>query len=272
MKSSLLFLAAFGIAFPALTAPVTNTINVLDLFRAGQTEAHLSAKADLCDPPEQVFQLRDGLLQVSGRGYGYLATKQVFSDYHMVVEFRWGEYTWGNRKARARDNGVLVHAFGPHGACGGTWITSIEANIIEGGMADIIAISSKLPDGTVLRPSVTCELELDRDGEQRWKRGAPRQTVTSGRVNWAKRDEDWEDRIGFRGKEDLDAPIGEWNRLEIIAKGNTLRYLFNGHVVNEAFDVSPCEGRVCVQTEAAEIHFRRWELWPVGTFKETWTR
>lgn len=153
MTTRLLFLVTFGVAFSTLAAPVTNVVNVLDLIREGQMEAHLSAKADLCDPPDKVFQLRDGLLHVSGRGYGYLATKQSFSDYHLVVEFKWGEYTWGNRKDRARDNGVLVHAFGPHGACGGTWITSIEANIIKGGMADIIAISSKLPDGTVLSPA-----------------------------------------------------------------------------------------------------------------------
>lgn len=250
--------------------PVTNRVDVLELIRAGQTDVHLSAKADLCDPAEAVFQLRDGGLRVSGRGYGYLATRQSFSDYHLVAEFKWGAYTWGSRKDRARDNGILVHAFGPHGACGGTWISSIEANIIEGGMADIIVIGAKLPDGTELRPSVTCEIEPDRDGERRWRRGAPRQTVTGGRVNWEKRDEDWTDRLGFRGRDDLDAPFGGWNRLEVIAQGNTLRYLFNGRVVNEAFDVSPAEGRICIQTEAAETLFRRCELWPLGSFKETW--
>jgi hypothetical protein len=263
---------AVSVGLPGLvwTAPVTNTVNVLDLVRSGHVEHHLSAKADLTDPPSDVFRLRDGLLHISGRGYGYMATKEVFSDYHLVVEFKWTGKTWGNRIDKARDNGILVHAFGPHGACGGTWITSVEANIIEGGMGDIIAISSKLPDGTVLKPSVSCEIALDRDGEKVWKAGAPRQTVTSGRVNWAKRDVDWADRIGFRGKDDLDAPVGEWNRLEVIARGNTLRYLFNGQLVNEAFDVTPCEGRVCIQAEAAEMIARRFELWPLGRFTEPW--
>ena len=263
---------AAGLLLPAFVwaVPVTNTVNVLDLIRDGQVEPHLSAKAELGDPTSDVFQVRNGMLHISGRGYGYLATKQVFSDYHLVVEFKWGEYTWGNRKDRARDNGILVHAFGPHGACGGTWITSIEANIIEGGIGDIIVIGSKLPDGTVLNPSVTCEIALDRDGEKCWKQGAPRQTVTGGRVNWAKRDVDWADRLGFRGKDDPDAPVGEWNRLEVIAKGNTLRYLVNGQVVNEAFDVTPCEGRVCIQTEGAELIARRFELFPLGRFNEPW--
>ncbi len=260
-----LFLLAVCGAVSCRAAPVTNRVNVLNLVRTGQVEYNLSAKADMCDPATNIFQLEDGQLHISGRGYGYMATKQAFSDYHLIVEFKWGEHTWGSRKDSARDNGILVHAFGPHGACDGTWITSIEANIIEGGMGDIIVISSKLPDGTVLAPSVTCEIELDRDKELRWKRGAPRQTVTGGRVNWAKRDEDWVDRIGFRGKGDLDKPVGEWNRLEIIAKGDTLRYLFNGELVNEAFEVSPREGRVCIQTEAAEMIARRFELLPLDS-------
>ena len=265
-RRPLFLLAACGAAL-CHAAPVTNRICVLDLVRAGEVDYHLSAKADLCDPAPEVFQLRGGLLHISGRGYGYMATKQTFSDYHLLVEFKWGEHTWGSRKDRARDNGILVHAFGPHGACGGTWITSIEANIIEGGMGDIIVISSKLPDGTVLKPSVTCEIEMDRDGEKRWKRGSPRQTVTGGRVNWEKRDEDWEDLLGFRGKDDPGTPADGWNRLEVFARGATLRYLFNGQVVNEAFEVSPCEGRVCIQTEAAEMLVRKFELSPLGSAK-----
>jgi hypothetical protein len=34
--------------------------------------------------------------------------------------------------------------------------------------------------------------------------------------------------------------------------------------VNEAFDASPREGRIQLQSELAEIFFRRWELWPLG--------
>lgn len=263
---------AMGLMLPAAiwAAPVTNTVDVLELIRAGQFETHLSTGTELSDPPTDVFKVEDGMLHISGRGYGYLATKQIFSDYHLVVEFKWGEHTWGNRKEHARDNGILVHAFGPHGACGGTWITSIEANIIEGGIGDIIVIASQLPDGKVLAPSVSCEIALDRDGEKCWKQGAPRQTVTGGRVNWAKRDVDWTDTLGFRGKDDPDAPVGEWNRLEVIAKGNTLRYLVNGQVVNEAFDVTPSEGRVCIQTEGAEFFARRFALYPLGRFNEPW--
>lgn len=266
-----LFSAVIAGAETAAVRPVTRTVNVIELMREGKTDIHLApGRPGLDDPPQDNFKMYNGMLYIGGRGFGYMATKESFGDYHLVVEFKWGPNTWGERKTRARDNGILVHAFGPHGACGNSWITSIEANIIEGGMGDIIVIASSLPDGSVLSPSVTCEVAPDRDGEKRWKRGAPRQTVTGGRVNWEKRCEDWTDTLDFRGKDDLDAPVGEWNRLEVIATGDTLRYLFNGQVVNEAFNVKPSEGKVCIQTEGADLFVRRFELWPLGSFSEKW--
>jgi len=81
----LLSLSACGLR----AAPVTNVVDVLKLMRAGQVAYNLSQKAELHDPPSDVFQLRDGLLHISGRGYGYLATTPVFRDYHLVVEFKW---------------------------------------------------------------------------------------------------------------------------------------------------------------------------------------
>ena len=271
MRVSIL-ISALLCTMTSLAKPVTNKVNVLDLVRNGAVEFNLNPGADITDPPQQVFQMKDKMLHISGRGYGYMATKEIFNDYHLVVEFKWGSKTWGKRAKCARDNGILVHAYGPHGAAGGTWIASFEAQIIEGGMGDIIIISPELKDGTQLTSSLTSEIKLDRDGEKRWKRGAPRKTVTGGRINWEKRDPDWRDVLDYRGANDLDAPAGEWNRLEVIAKGDTLRYIFNGQTVNEAFNASPSEGRICIQTEAAEMIVRRFELWPLNKFNENWNK
>ncbi|MEN3942947.1 PVC-type heme-binding CxxCH protein [Prosthecobacter sp. SYSU 5D2] len=266
--TSLCFLALGSALIGA--EPVTQKIDVLELMKAGEVEYHINPKADFHDPAKEVFQLNDGLLNISGRGYGYMVTKESYKDYHLVVEFKWGPKTWGKREDRTRDNGILVHAYGPHGAYGDTWMASIEAQIIEGGIGDILVLSPKLADGTELVTSVTAEIELDRDKEKRWKKGAPRQVVTKGRINWEKRDEDWVDKINFRGKNDPDSPVGEWNRLEVIAKGDTLQYFVNGLLVNEAFDCKPAEGRICIQTEGAQMIVRRYELHPLGQFTEKW--
>lgn len=251
------------LALSSQAKPVTEKINVLDIIRKGEVEYHLNPGKDVADPPNKVFQVKDNMLHISGRGYGYMATKEDFSDYHLTVEFKWGKNTWGKRADRARDNGILVHAHGPHGAAGNTWIASIEAQIIEGGIGDIIIVNASKGNKDKITSTLTSEIRKDRDGEKCWKRGAPSKKLSGGRINWEKRDPDWKDEINFRGKDDPDAPVGEWNRLEVIAKGDTLQYIVNGQIVNEATAVSPCKGRICIQTEAAEMIVRRFELKPL---------
>lgn len=273
MQKSLLIAAllAFLPHANARTAePVTEKIDMLDLLKAGEMEFNINQDKEPADPPEKIFQLQDGQLRISGRGWGYMATQKEYKDYHLVIDFKWGKKTWGSRADRSRDNGLLIHSHGPHGAYGGTWIASIEAQIIEGGIGDILVLSPKLKDGTTLTTSVTAEFELDANKQKRWKKGEPRQEVTAGRINWKKRHKDWKDVLGIRHPDDPDAPVGEWNRMEVIAKGDTLQYIVNGELVNEAFDCKPSQGRIGIQTECAEMIVRRYELHPLGEFDEKW--
>lgn len=256
----------------AAVEPVKQKIDLLEVIKSGNVEYHVNPKADFHDDPKDIWTFaKDGTFNISGRGYGYVATKDIHRDYHLVLEFKWGTKTWGKREKAAKDNGILLHGYGPHGAYGDTWMASIEAQIIEGGVGDILVLSPKLADGTELTTSLSSEYALDRDKEKIWKKGEPRQTVTKGRINWKGRDEDWVDKTGFRGKNDVESPPGEWNRLEVIAKGDTLQYFVNGALVNEAFDCKPAEGKILLQTEGAEMIVRRYELHPLGEFKEKWT-
>lgn len=272
MRLLLPFLSLLSVAVSvSAIEPVTKKIDLLEVIKSGNVEHHVNPKADFHDDPKDIWTFApDGTFKISGRGYGYVATKDNFRDYHLVLEFKWGEKTWGKREHSAKDNGILLHGYGPHGAYADTWMASIEAQIIEGGVGDILVLSPKLADGTELTTSVSAEYALDRDKEKIWKKGEPRQTVTKGRINWAKRDVDWVDKRGFRGREDVESPPGEWNRLEVIAKGDTLQYFVNGAQVNEAFDCKPAEGKILIQTEGAEMIVRRYELYPLGEFKEKW--
>ena len=248
--------------------PVTKKIDLLEVIKSGNVEHHVNPKMDFHDAPKDIWTFaKDGTFNISGRGYGYVATKENYRDYHLVIEFKWGTKTWGAREKKAKDNGILLHAYGPHGAYSDTWMASIEAQIIEGGVGDILVLSPT-PE---LTTSLSAEIALDRDKEKIWKKGEPRQTVTKGRINWRGRDEDWSDTVGFRGKNDVESPSGEWNRLEVIAKGDTLQYFANGAMVNEAFDCKPSEGKILLQTEGAEMIVRRYELYPLGEFKEKWS-
>ena len=268
-----LLLALSFLGVPSIQAqPVTKKIDLLEVIKSGNVEHHVNPKSDFHDDPKDIWTFaKDGTFNISGRGYGYVGTKDSFENYHLVIEFKWGTKTWGVREKKAKDNGILLHACGPHGAYADTWMASIEAQIIEGGVGDILVLSPKLADGTELTTSVSAEFALDRDKEKIWKQGEPRQIVTKGRINWRGRDEDWADRLGFRGKNDVESPPGEWNRLEVIAKGDTLQYFVNGALVNEAFDCKPAEGKILLQTEGAEMIVRRYELYPLGGFTEKWS-
>lgn len=39
----------------------------------------------------QVFTVSNGLLKITGQDFGYIVTEKSFTNFHLVVEFKWGE-------------------------------------------------------------------------------------------------------------------------------------------------------------------------------------
>ena len=209
------------------------------------------------EDPQNVFTVRDGLLHVSGEDFGGLATGGTFSDYHLVVEWKWGERTWGGRAKAARDSGILLHCTGPDGAAGGQWMESIECQLIEGGCGDLLLVGGRG------RPSLTCEARTGFDGQPYFDKGSPAVARDRGRINWWGRDPSWRDQLGFRGRRDVERPLGEWNSTEVICDGDRIVALVNGLVVNEGTKASRAEGKIQFQSEGAEILFRKIEVRPL---------
>ncbi len=209
------------------------------------------------DDPNGVFTVRDGLIRISGQEFGGLTTRDEYRDYHLVVEWRWGERTWAPRKERARDSGILVHCVGEDGAASGNWMESQECQIIEGGTGDFIMVGGKG------RPSLTCETRVGPDGQLYFEKGGKAVTRNSGRFNWWGRDPSWKDVLGFRGARDVEKPAGEWNRMEVICDGDSITTILNGYVVNMGTKSSLTHGKILFQSEGAEILFRKIEVRPL---------
>ncbi|MBX3382301.1 MAG: DUF1080 domain-containing protein [Phycisphaeraceae bacterium] len=57
--------------------------------------------------------------------------------------------------------------------------------------------------------------------------------------------------------------IGEWNAYEIIVDGPVVTLRVNGEEVNSAWDCAVMPGTIALQSEGAEIHFRRVRLSPL---------
>jgi hypothetical protein len=58
-------------------------------------------------------------------------------------------------------------------------------------------------------------------------------------------------------------PIGEWNEYEIVVNGGSVVLYVNGEKLNEAWDVWETPGKIGLQSEGAEIHFRDIRLAPI---------
>jgi hypothetical protein len=215
--------------------------------------------------PEKVFTVQDGMIRVSGKVFGCFITEKEYDNYHLIVEFKWGDQTWEPRKDRARDSGILLHCVGEDGGSNytkdgkpsGPWMESIECQMIEGGTGDFILVAGKG------KPRLTAAVEK-RAGQWYFSPtvGEPKE-FTGGRINWWGRDPDWKDVKGFRGKQDVEKPVGEWNTLECNCDGDTITNILNGTVVNRATGSSHTRGKILFQSEGAEVFFRRIDLQPV---------
>jgi hypothetical protein len=211
--------------------------------------------------PNEVFTVRNGVIAISGEEYGCITTNEEFENYKLVVEFKWGENTHVPRLEKTRDSGILLHSIGEDGGYSGIWMHSIECQVIEGGTGDIIVVGDGSPDF-----AVTCPVASEKQGSSYVfnPEGEP-VTVHQGRINWYGRDPDWKDEKGFRGADDVEKPVGKWNKIECIVKGKEIMIYLNNKLVNHAFEVKPHKGRIQIQSEGAEIFFRKVELTLLST-------
>jgi hypothetical protein len=135
---------------------------------------------------------------------------------------------------------------------------SIESQIIEGVCGDLILVGGRN------RPSLTAEVKEGAKNQLYWPPGGKKVTLDRGRFNWYGRGPEWKDEIGFRGKEELEKRVGEWNRSEVICDRDTIKNIVNGKVVNYGTNSSHRFGKIQLQSEGAEIISPRVEMRPSG--------
>lgn len=272
LKRLLLVMAIFTFGLlPAAAEPVTKPIKLFNGKDLTGFYTYLQGVGKNKDE-KGVFTVKDGAIRVSGDGYGCFTTEKEYENYHLIVEFKWGTETWGNRKKAAMDSGILLHCVGEDGGSSynkdgkpsGPWMESIECQMIEGGTGDFILVGGKG------KPKVTATVEYryTPTGQEKTKqayfdpKGEPKE-FSGGRINWFGRDPDWKDVKGFRGKNEVEKPAGEWNTLECVCAGDTITNILNGVVVNACTKSTHTKGKILFQSEGAEVFFRRIELQPL---------
>src|SRR5579864_4475282 len=215
------------------------------------------------EDPRRVFGVADGLLHITGDGNGYIATKEEYRDYHLIVEYKWGKRTDGGKSVR--NSGILLHATGPNGGEGGTWMSSIECQLAQGCVGDLIVIRGKDSNGETIPVRLTSPVVLGPDKRPRWSEGGEPQVFTGNRqLWWSRHDPDFEELLDTRGKDDVESPTGEWTRVDCLCDGNRITIRVNGTTVNEAYDVYPAAGKILLQSEGFELYVRKFELHPLS--------
>ncbi len=245
-----------GAADPIRPAEETKLFNGKDL--TGLTTWLKDAKRE---DPRKVFSVKDGVLHISGDGFGYVATAKEYKDYHLIVEFKWGKRTDGGKYVR--NSGILLNATGPDGGAGGAWMASIECQLAQGCVGDLIVIRGKDAKGAVIPVAFTSDVVLGPDKRPRWKKSGDQRVFTKGQLWWTKHDPTFKEFIDTRGKDDVESPLGEWTKVECLCQGNRITVKVNGHTVNHCYDAFPAAGKILLQSEGFEVHVRRFELRPL---------
>ncbi len=169
--------------------------------------------------PDTVFSVSNGLLKITGKEFGYIVTERSFDNFHLVVEFKWGEKKYPPRENKVRDNGICYYVV----PADKVWPRSVECQIQEGDCGDFWLIDSvtALIDGVQAGPTKNTRVIKKKDNEK---------------------------------------PTGEWNRIEVIADKGKCTHIVNGLIVNEATNVSLRSGRILIQSEGAEIYYRKIDI------------
>jgi hypothetical protein len=256
MRSIIALWLALPLAAQTSTTPTIAPKEKIALFNGKNLDGWYTWLVDSkYQDPKHVFTVRDGAIRISGEEWGGLTTKNYYRDYHLIVEWKWGGPNLGKREGKARDSGILVHGVGDDGAYQGIWLQSIESQVIEGGAGDFIMVGGKE------RPTMTARVR-ELGGQFYWDKDGTPKTLERGRFDWFGRDPNWKDQLGYRGPKDLEKPLGQWNRQEVVAFQDTLTNIVNGVVVNKGYAVYPTAGKIQLQSEGAEIYFRRVEMQP----------
>lgn len=199
--------------------------------------------------PESTYSIVeiDGqkVIRVSGDIFASLATKKEYGNYHLRLEFKWGEKVYGQR-----NSGLLYHSYGPFGAAFGTWMANIEHQLMHGNLGD-----------TYLMADTWCETKVIKSGDDKSYLYAPQGQP----MNFSEKDNGRSIKKAF----DAEKPLGEWNTVDLYCYGQTTIHVVNGQAVMVNTKCSKTQngqlvpltkGKIQLQSEGGEFYIRKIEI------------
>lgn len=219
----------------------------------------------LDNDPLDIFTVveKDGgpAIRISGQVIGNLFTEKQYENYHLKLQFRWGDIKWGWMKGRPRDGGILYHynrtkqglswrhEYQIHeGDVGSWWAKHIRVAIPAEWTTDIPAsIKQATPFLIEHVQTLGDKMLLHQTGASLYQfEGKP----------------EWQICIANPYNE---KPAGQWNTLEVICyenhalhriNGTECLALLNSTVMVDGKEQPVSRGSIQLQSEGAELFFR----------------
>lgn len=196
------------------------------------------------------------VITVSGEYYGCLASKKEYENYHLQLQYKWGDKKWIPRLDRLKDSGILYHSIGSFGVeHWRSWMMSQEFQIMEAHTGDFWSQATSAID---IR-AYASESGLN-----------PMAHESQDFLSFGERGE--AGKYCLRSNNYENKP-DEWNTLELICFNGKSLHIVNGEVVmvlknsryiNENGEQVPLtKGKIQLQSEAAELFFKGIKIRPI---------
>lgn len=207
----------------------------------------------LNNDPKKVFTFKEEngekILYVTGEIYGALTSKKEYENYHLKLQFKWGEKVWEPRLKRKRDSGILYHCYGSYTTFWNVWMSSQEFQVQEGDLGDYYGLSGTSIEIPSEKKAEEKEFNFAKNGVLQQFSSVDRKLPSHANK-------------GFNNEK----PHGEWNTLELICFKGTSYHVVNGKVVMSLYNskhknadgkiVPLTRGRIQIQSEAAEVFYK----------------
>ena len=165
---------------------------------------------------EQVWSVQNGLLTCQGTPVGFIYTGPEVTDFRLVVEYRWPPGSKPGNSGIFSRIGRPLRAIPP----------AVEVQLKHGSAGDVLGLQGRKI--AAAQPRFF---------------SVPKHPLAG-------------DIAGVAKTVDAENPPGEWNRVEIWAKGPRYSVKMNGKEINTAEGVEVVAGPIGLQSEGEVIQFR----------------
>lgn len=178
------------------------------------------------------FFVRDGKLVSLGTRGGHLITEKVFSNYRVTFNYRF--------VAKPGNCGALVHVSKMRRLYE-MFPQSIEVQLMHENAGDFWCIGENIE---------VPNMEERRGPKENWG--------VDGKKN----------RRIPNLLDNVEKPLGQWNRMQVECLGNEIKVWLNGRLINYGFNATASSGQFALQSEGAEVEFEEIMLKKIKVLSE----